>query len=83
MGILDENLTMVDSAGDDRTANNAMRHKYRVLTEEEKLAMLAVKDAGAALLKAFDSYVRPGREKSLAATNAEQAVMWAVKSITG
>jgi hypothetical protein len=73
----------VNSASDDRTANNAVRHQYRVLTEAEKAAMVAVKDAGAALILAFDAHCQPGRETSLARTNAEQAVMWAVKGITG
>lgn len=73
----------VDSASDDRTANNAVRHQYRVLSEQEKLAMVAVKDAGAAMLSVFDQYCQPGRETALARTNAEQAVMWAVKGITG
>lgn len=77
----DENT--VDSAGDDRTANNSVRHNYRVLNDAEKAAMVAVKDAGAALLTAFDQFCQPGRETSLAHTNAEQAVMWAVKGITG
>ncbi len=76
-------MSMVDSGSDDRTVNNTMRHKYRVLSEPEKLAMAAVKDAGAALLEAFDKYCQPGRETALARTNAEQAVMWAVKGITG
>lgn len=76
-------MSMVDSGSDDRTVNNTMRHKYRVLTEPEKLAMAAVKDAGTALLEAFDKYCQPGRETALARTNAEQAVMWAVKGITG
>lgn len=73
----------VDSASDNRTANNAVRHQYRVLTEPEKLAMVAIKDAGAALLNTFDRFCAPGRETALARTNAEQAVMWAVKGITG
>ena len=37
----------VDSASDDRTANNAVRHTYRVLDQSEKDAMVAIKDAGA------------------------------------
>lgn len=73
----------VDSASDERTANNAVRHQYRVLSDDEKAAMVAVKDAGAALLNAFSVHCKPGRETSLAVTNAEQAVMWAVKGITG
>lgn len=72
----------IDSASDDRTANNAVRHAYRVLTADEKAAIVAVKDAGAALIKAFADHCKPGRETSLAITNAEQAVMWAVKGMT-
>lgn len=75
--------TTVDSSTDARTANNTVRHQYRVLTEEEKKAMLAVKDAGLSFLEIVDNYCKPGRETSLAKTNAEQAVMWAVKGITG
>ena len=66
---------MVDSASDDRTANNAVRHAYRVLSDEEKAQMVALKDLGAAFLVKCD-------EMSLAKTNAEQAVMWAVKHVT-
>ena len=45
-------MTHVDSASDDRTVNNVMRHEYRVLSE-------------------------------LAKTKIEEAVMWAVKGLTG
>lgn len=76
-------MAIVDSASDDRTANNAVRHQYRVLSDAEKAAMVAVKDAGAALLNAFDTFCQPSRETSLARTKAEEAVMWAVKGITG
>jgi hypothetical protein len=74
----------VDSAGDDRTANNvgsAMRHAYRVLTDEEKALMVEIKDLGAAL---HDKIVAIGssRELSLARTKVEEAVMWAVKHVT-
>lgn len=71
----------VDSASDERTANNAVRHKYRVLTDEEKALMVEVKDLGAAFLTLCDR-IGASREMSLAKTNAEQAVMWAVKHIT-
>ena len=71
----------VDSASDDRTANNAVRHKYRVLTEEEKQQMVELKDLGAAFLAKCDE-IGQSREMSLAKTNAEQAVMWAVKHVT-
>lgn len=73
----------VSSASDERTVNNTMRHQYRVLTEPEKLAMLAVKDAGVAFLDTLERFCQPGRETALAKTKAEEAVMWAVKGITG
>lgn len=71
----------VDSASDDRTANNAVRHTYRVLSEAEKAQMVAIKDAGAALLTLIES-VGGSRELSIAKTKTEEAVMWAVKHIT-
>lgn len=72
---------MVDSASDDRTANNAVRHAYRVLSDAEKAQMVALKDLGAAFLAKCDE-IGQSRELSLAKTNAEQAVMWAVKHVT-
>ena len=72
----------VSSTSDARTINNVMRHEYKVLTEEEKIAMKTVKDMGLA----FHEYVKElgtSRELSLAATKIEEAVMWSVKHITG
>ncbi|WP_417255328.1 hypothetical protein [Celeribacter halophilus] len=74
-------MKTVDSASDDRTANNAVRHKYRTLTDEEKAQMVELKDLGAAFLAKCDE-IGQSREMSLAKTNAEQAVMWAVKHVT-
>jgi hypothetical protein len=71
----------VDSASDARTANNAVRHTYRVLNEQEKANMVALKDLGAAFIAKCNELGR-SRELSLAVTNAEQAVMWAVKHVT-
>jgi hypothetical protein len=68
---------------DERTMNNDVRHQYRVLTEEEKKAMVAIKDGGLAFLRTLDMYCHPGRELSLAKTRTEEAVMWAVKGLTG
>jgi hypothetical protein len=65
------------------TDSDVMRQTYRVLSDEEKLAMSAVKGAGAAFLQALDLYCQPGRETALARTKTEEAVMWAVKGITG
>lgn len=74
-------MSTVDSASDDRTANNAVRHAYRVLSEAEKAQMVALKDLGAAFITMCNQIGR-SRELSLAVTNAEQAVMWAVKHVT-
>lgn len=48
-------MSMVDSASDARTANNAVRHQYRVLSDAEKAQMIAVKDKGAELLTLIES----------------------------
>lgn len=76
-----EKPSQVDSAGDDRTANNTMRHKYRVLSDEEKAQMGAIKDKGLELLELIDA-TGSSRELSIAKTKTEEAVMWAVKHIT-
>lgn len=71
----------IPSQSDDRTANNAVRHTYRVLSDAEKQSLVRLKDLGAAFIAACDE-IGQSREMSLAKTNAEQAVMWAVKAIT-
>lgn len=71
----------IDSNSDDRTANNAVRHQYRVLSEAEKAQMVELKDLGAAFIAKCDE-IGHSRELALAKTNAEQAVMWAVKHVT-
>lgn len=52
-------MTHVDSASDDRTANNAVRHQYRVLSESEKLQMQAIKDKGAEFLNMIEALRTP------------------------
>jgi len=74
-------MTNIPSQSDDRTANNAVRHTYRTLTDAEKQQMVELKDLGAAFLAKCDE-IGSSREMSLAKTNAEQAVMWAVKHVT-
>lgn len=71
----------IDSASNDRTANNAVRHTYRVLSEDEKQQMVSLKDIAAAFIAKCHE-CGASRELSLAITNAEQAVMWAVKHVT-
>ena len=74
-------MAEVSSTSDERTVNNTMRHAYRVLSDEEKAQMQAIKDEG---LKFHDVIAGIGqsREISLAKTKVEEAVMWAVKHIT-
>lgn len=85
----------VDSASDDRTANNAMRHQYRVLSEEEKAFMTEIKDMGADFTQLLHRVGRtsspnsPEEEHRFASANLtlafrhmEDAVMRAVKHIT-
>lgn len=75
------NSEFVDSAGDARTANNAVRHEYRVLNPAEKAAMLALKDKGAEFI-ALCQGQGASRELAIAITKIEEAVMWAVKHVT-
>lgn len=79
--ISDEDRFMVAPTSDERTADNVMRHQYRVLDELDKVRMQNVKDHG----QAFYNYLETlgsSREISLAKTKIEEAVMWATKSIT-
>lgn len=71
----------VKSDGDDRVANNVMRHEYRVLNDAEKEQMRQIKDLG---LQMDDLLAAVGtsREISLARTKNEESVMWGVKHIT-
>jgi hypothetical protein len=59
-----------------------MRHQYRVLGDAEKANMLSVKDAGLRFYNLVGG-LGNSRELSLAKTKIEEAVMWAVKHITG
>lgn len=55
---------------------------HRELTADQVERIAAIKDAGAALMEVLD--IQPsGREVSLARTKVEEAVMWAVKGVTG
>lgn len=87
---------MMDSDSDERaTVNNLMRHKYRVLTDQEDAQMLRIKDLGLDFVKLLHSVGgtptlladkpagQGSRELSVAQTKMEEAVMWAVKHVTG
>lgn len=71
----------VESTSDARTVNNTVRHQYRVLSDAEKAQMSKIKDAGQILIDIINETGK-SRELSLALTNAEQSVMWAVKHVT-
>lgn len=81
----------VSSTSDARTINNVMRHEYKVLTEEEKLAMKTVKDLGLEFYNLIHDIGKTdstgktfgSRELAFAAGRVEEAVMWVVKHITG
>ena len=73
----------VRSESDERTVNNAVRHQYRVLNDAEKESMIRLKDKGLELLDLITLTVPQGREASLAKTKVEEAVMWAIKGLTG
>lgn len=74
-------MTTVDSTSDERTVNNVVGHEYRVLSEDEKRQMKAVKDAALDFINLVET-LEPSRERSLAVTKIEEACMWAVKGIT-
>jgi len=73
----------IDSTSDERVTNNVMRHEYKVLNEAEKKQMKDLKDMGLAFHNYLDTIGHPSRELSLAKTKIEEAVMWAVKHVTG
>lgn len=83
-------MSNIDSTSDNRTVNNAVRHKYRPLTDGEKAQMLRVKDLGAQLIAELhaiggtspDSDRFASRDLSLANTHIEDAIMRAVRHIT-
>ena len=73
-----------DARQSDDTAHKVSRFRptYRALTDAEKGVHDALK-AQAADLEALIERLPPGRERSLAITNLELAIMWGVKALTG
>jgi hypothetical protein len=69
--------------------SDTFRKEYQPLSEEVIASMNSIKDKADELLLEIDKNVVPGdrSEKSrclaVAKTNLEQAIMWAVKGITG
>ncbi|MFN3513455.1 MAG: hypothetical protein ACK41C_10440 [Phenylobacterium sp.] len=61
------------------------RKIHRELTAQEQANVADIKAMGECLLKALDAVTqgKPSREIALAKTKVEEAVMWAVKGMTG
>lgn len=80
----------VDATGPRRVENNAMRHSYRLLTEQEKAIVVRMKDVGGEFIALLhqaggtspDGQRLASRELSIAQTKIEEAVMWAVRHVT-
>ena len=87
---MSEIVNSVNSASDGRTVNNAVRHQYRILGDEEKAQMLTIKDLGAAFIEQLhkiggtppDGERFGSRNLALAFGHVEDAVYRAVKHIT-
>ena len=62
-------------------AMGRFRKQYRHPTDEEKSLIEEIKDAALALEVSLEK-MENSREKSLALTNLEQAIMWSTQGIT-
>jgi hypothetical protein len=61
---------------------SVFRPVYRELSLEEKDFIDFIKSTAEVLHEEIVSYVPEGRERSIAKTKLEEAIMWAVKGIT-
>jgi hypothetical protein len=52
------------------------------LTDEQHMDVTQIRDAAFSFITDIENLIPDSREKSLARTNVEQAVMWAVKAIS-
>lgn len=64
-------------------SNDVMRKEPRVLTKDEQETLLTLKSMGAGYHHWIATQVPEGRERAIALTRLEEAVMWAVKGLTG
>ena len=72
---------MVDAASDERVINNTVRHQYRVLSDEEKAHMVAIKDKTLELVTLID-YIGASADLTVAKRKAMEASFWATYHIT-
>jgi hypothetical protein len=83
-------MSSVDIGGDERTANNTVRHKYRILSDAEKAQIEEFEDMSLAFIEKLhliggtDPVIgcMASRDLSLAQTHAVDPVMRAVRHIT-
>jgi hypothetical protein len=71
----------MESTSDERTANNTVRHQYRLLSDEEKAQVTELKDKGLDFIETCNR-IGKSRELDLAIVKMEEAVMWSVKAVT-
>lgn len=75
-------LPGIDSTADERVGTSSvMRHEYRQLSDAEKAQVKAIKDAGESFISLVDKMGSP-RDRAIAKTKIEEAVMWGVKAVT-
>jgi hypothetical protein len=88
---MSSNREAFPAVSDERVTNNCMRHNYRKLSEAEQGQMALVKDAGLNFVRLLHTIGQTdpngerhaSHELSLAQTHMEDAVMRAVRHITG
>jgi hypothetical protein len=78
---LAERREVFGSTEDKRTVNNVMWHEYKVLSENEKMYMKHVKDAGKEFHDILEA-LGQSEELTTAKIKIREAVMWAVNHIT-
>ena len=67
---------------DEHAITNIMRHEYRELGVDDQTNILRIKNWGLDFHVYLDK-LGSSRELSLAKTKIEEAVMWAVKGVSG
>lgn len=63
-------------------SSDRFRAQFRLLDDHEKAAVDDIKSKAEILARSIEDGTPESRERSLAMTKLEEAVMWAVKGIT-